>query len=269
MKTTILMEFRKFFSTRMWWILLAAMVVYMALLAGVMALTLVADAPGGPASPSPDADPVATARSIYTIATSLGYAFPAIIGALSVTGEFRHKTMTPTLLAEPNRTRLIGAKLLAAIPMGIMFGIAGTASGVVGGGIVLQVMGDGAFLGDPTVWGSIGSSVLALTLWTMIGVGLGTLLTSQVAVIVSLLAFTQFVEPAVRALLSTAADGRFSDIAAYLPGSAGEAITGASIYSAFGDIALLPMWVGVLTLTAYTLVFAGLGRVITFRRDLT
>lgn len=267
MRTAITIEYRKFVSTRMWWVLLLMMTVYMAFLAGVMALTMSISVEG--ADVPSDADPVSAARSIYTIATALGYVFPAIIGAMSVTSEFRHKSITPSLLAEQNRTRLIGAKMAASIPIGLLYGLAGTLAGVLVGGVILEVFGDGAFLSEPSVWSSIGLSIVALTLWTTVGVGLGTMLSNQVAVIVVLLAFTQFVEPVLRALLSSVADGALSGVASYLPGAAGEAITGASFYSTVGMGDLLPWWAGALVLVAYALVAAAIGRATTFRRDFT
>ena len=45
-------------------------------------------------------------------------------------------------------------------------------------------------------------SVVALVLWALVGVGFGSVLTNQVAAIVVLLAFTQFVEPLLRLLLA-------------------------------------------------------------------
>src|SRR5690625_6285407 len=51
---------------------------------------------------APQAREIAT--SIYTLAPAFGYVFPLIVGAISVTAEFRHQTITPTLLAEPRRS---------------------------------------------------------------------------------------------------------------------------------------------------------------------
>ncbi len=267
MKTAILMEFRKFFSTRMWWVLLIAMTGYMAFLAGIMGLSSTITVAGQPAQDL--GDPLETARGIYTIATAMGYIFPALVGALSVTSEFRHKTITPTLLAVPNRTRLIGAKMIGSIPVGLAFGVAGTLAGLVAGALALEFLGDGAMLHDPLVWKSVGLSVVALTLWTVVGVGLGAMLTNQVAVILVLLAFTQFVEPILRMLLTAAFEGKFAAVGQYLPGAAGESITGGSIYSTLGAGDLLPAWIGALTLVGYGLVAALIGRITSFRRDFT
>lgn len=268
MRTTILMESRKFFSTRMWWVLLLAMAGYMAFLAGVMATSLSITVEGGD-DVMLGMDPLEKARTIYTIATALGYVFPAIVGALSVTGEFRHQTITPTLLAEPNRTRLIGAKLLGSIPIGLLFGVAGTGAAVLVGGAVLEFAGDGAMLTEATAWRAIGLSVVALTVWTVVGVGLGTAMTNQVAVILVLLAFTQFVEPVLRMVLGNLFNGSLSGVGAFLPGAAGESITGSSLFSSIGFGELLPWWQGAGALVIYALALAVLGRLTSFRRDFT
>jgi len=107
-----------------------------------------------------------------------------------------------------------------------------------------------------------------LTVWTVVGVGFGALVTSQVAVIVIMLAFTQFVEPILRIVM-----GLFDwseGISKYLPGAAGEAITGSSLYAGSGMAAgLLPSWLGFVTLLGYAIVFALIGRLTTLRHDIT
>jgi ABC-2 type transport system permease protein len=101
----------------------------------------------------------------------------------------------------------------------------------------------------------------------MVGVGFGTALTHQVAAIVVLLAFTQFVEPLLRVFLG--AFEQTAGVAKFLPGAAGEAVTGASLYSSAGIGELLPWWQGLLVLVAYGLVLAAVGHLTTLRRDIT
>ncbi|MFI5426384.1 hypothetical protein [Aeromicrobium sp. UC242_57] len=74
------------------------------------------------------------------------------------------------------------------------------------------------------------SAVVALALWCMIGVGLGSVLPNQVGAIIAILAFTQFVEPIVR--LGLSAFDATAPIARFLPGAAAEAIAGSSFYTA-------------------------------------
>ena len=110
--------------------------------------------------------------------------------------------------------------------------------------------------------------MLALTVWTIVGVGFGALLTNQIAVIVIVLAFTQFVEPILRIVL-----GQFDwseGISKYLPGAAGEAITGSSFYADSGmAVGLLSSRLGFAVLLGYAIAFALIGRLTTLRHDIT
>ena len=54
-------------------------------------------------------------RSLLFFIGSLVQTFALLIGILAVTTEFRHGTITPTLLVVPNRIRLMTAKLIAAM----------------------------------------------------------------------------------------------------------------------------------------------------------
>ncbi len=272
MRAALVTEYRKLVTTRLWWGLLLCMAGYMIFLGAVMAFAFTVS--GGPTMAGPTANgaeaPVLDAadivRTVYTLAPALGYVFPVVVGALSVTGEFRHMTITPTFLAEPRRGVVLGAKLVASLVVGLVFGVVGTAATVLGGAPVLALRGRETLLTDPEVLRSLGLSVLVLAVWTMVGVGFGTVLTHQVAAIVTLLAFTQFVEPLVRVLL-----GSFeatAGIAKWLPGAAGESVTGSSLYSSTGLAELLPWWLGLLVLVGYGVVLAGVGRITSLRRDI-
>jgi hypothetical protein len=273
MRAALVAEYRKFVTTRMWWVLLVTMCLYMAFLAGVMAFSFAQDpsggmgALGGSDAPPLELSPLDIALTAYTLAPTLGYVFPLIIGALSVSGEFRHMTVTPTLLAEPRRNIVLGAKLIASLPIGFFYGLAGTVSTVAAGAAVLSLMGEDPLLTDPVVLRTMAYSVLALTIWGLVGVGFGAALKNQVVSIVVVLAFTQLVEPILRVALGMI--DAVQGVARWLPGAAGEAITGSSLYSISGLNDLLPRWQGVLVLVAYGLVLAGVGRFTTFRRDIT
>lgn len=272
MITALRTEYRKLVTTRLWWTLMLCMAGYMAFLGAIMAFVFtqaggagMTTGFGGEAAPA--LDPRDVARTVYTLAPALGYVFPVVVGALSVTTEFRHKTMTPTFLAEPRRGVVLGAKLLSSLPVGLVMGLAGTLGTVLAGAAVLALRGEPTFLSDPQVLGTLARSVLALTVWAMVGVGFGAAMPSQVAAVVTLLAFTQFVEPMVRLLL-----GAFEPTAGvvrWLPGAAGEAITGASFYSSSGIGDLLPWGVGLAVLLGYGLALAVLGRVTSLARDVT
>ncbi|GCE77744.1 ABC transporter permease [Cellulomonas biazotea] len=268
-------EFRKVVTTRLWWVLLLAMVPYMAFLAALMAWLLTQDgamAGGTGMGGQTGGEEVtlaadAVVRGAYTIAVSFGYVFPLLIGALSVASEFRHQTITPTLLAEPRRSVVVGAKLVTGTGTGLVFGVVATAGAVAAAATVLVALGEQTFLDQASTWGTLALSALALALWAFIGVGLGAVLPHQVAVVVVVLAFTQFVEPLLRLGLAFTSWG--AGLAKFLPGAAGEAVSGGSFYSETGAMDLLDPWQGVLVMLAYGLVFAAVGRYTTFRRDIT
>jgi ABC-type transport system involved in multi-copper enzyme maturation permease subunit len=271
-------ELRKISTTRTWWLVALTMLGYMAVMAVIMAFSLVfgmreaersgqpADMSGGLGNGPVILDAMAIATSVYTLAVALGYIFPAILGALSVTSEFRHRTITPTLLAEPRRSLVLGTKLVAIMPFALVVAVAGVAGTVLGGAATLAIMGEPTLLGDPEIRTTVLMSVIALVLWALVGVGFGSVLTNQVAAIVVLLAFTQFVEPILRLLL--AQFDVTEALSKFLPGAAGEAIAGSSLYVSSGLAQLLEPWQGALVLLGYALVLVLVGRLTTFRRDI-
>jgi len=260
-------EWRKLVTTRMWWILALVLVGYMAFLGAVMAFSLTHDptALTGGLGDAETLDGRSVASTVYTLAVSLGYVFPLVIGALAMTGEFRYGTIAPTILAEPRRGVVLMAKLIISVPMGFFYGVIGTV-GAVAGGLPFLLANDGTYLGDGAIQENLLFSVVAMAIWCVIGVGLGSLLTNQIASIVVILAFTQFVEPILRVGL-TAIDS-LAGIQKFLPGAAAEALAGSSLYSTTGILTLLSRGEGALVLLAYALVFALVARVTTLRRDI-
>jgi ABC-2 type transport system permease protein len=261
-------EVRKVLTTRMWWLLGIVLFGYLAFLGGVMAFSLTNDPTSmtGGLGTITVLDGKTVARTVYTLAVSLGYVFPLIIGALSMTGEFRHETITPTLLAEPRRGVVLGAKLVVATALGVVYGVIGTAAAVLGG-LPFLLANDGAYLGDGGVLTDLFFSVVAMAIWCVIGVGLGTLLPNQIASVVVILAFTQFVEPILR--IGLVAIDALEGAQKFLPGAAAEALAGSSLYSSTGMLGLLERGPGALVLLTYAAAFAMLGRYVTLRRDIS
>jgi ABC-2 type transport system permease protein len=266
-------EFQKVFTTRMWWLLAILLVAYVAFLAGGLGAFL------GWAVENPDAAADAgntqmppgmnLAPLVYSFASSVGYVFPVLLGALAVTSEFRHKTLTPTFLADPQRSVVLAAKFLSQLVLGAGLGVVAFATSVGAGAGALAAFGLDTGLDSSDTWALIGRGVLAMALWGTIGVGLGTLVTNQVAAIVIVIAFTQFVEPVLRLAASlndvTASIGRF------LPGAASDALVGASFYSiaSAGTSQSLDWWQGGLVLLGIGVVATLVGGATTWRRDVS
>lgn len=268
MKASMVAEYRKFITTRMWWILAASMVAYLAfiglLLAGIFIFTPEIEMGTAPASG------MGLAMTIFSLANSIGYPFALVVGTLAVTGEFRHKTITGTLLANPSRTTLALSKVIASIPIGLLYGIAGVGGMVLVTAPLLEFAGDGAFLNNQDVLEVLGFSVLALTLWTMVGVGFGLIVPNQIASVIIIIGFTQLVEPVAR--LSFAFVESLSGVAKFFPGAAADSLVGAGSYLTLGtgvSEEALTRLEGGLVLLAYAVVFALIGRLTTLRRDIS
>lgn len=267
-------EFAKVFTTRLWWMLAIVLFFYIALLAGGLG-ALFAGIQTGVISP----DAVSTGGGspsfsnlpplIYGFASSVGYVFPLLLGALATTGELRHQTLTPTFLASPRRGMVLGAKTLALTLIGAGFGLVAIAASVGVGGGVLGAFGVDALLLDPETWLLVARTLLAMGLWAAIGVGVGVLIPNQVASIVVVLAFTQFVEPLLR--LASSFLEVTAQIGNFLPGAASDALVGASVFSLANPTTVLPLnwWQGGLTLLGYALIATLLGYLVSWKKDVT
>ncbi|TFD90163.1 ABC transporter permease [Cryobacterium serini] len=267
-------EFAKIFTTRLWWILAIVLFCYIGLLAGGLA-ALFAGIQTGVISPDAvntgggSTDLGSLPALIYSFASSVGYVFPVLLGALATTGEFRHQTLTPTFLATPRRGLVLGAKTVTLILVGAGLGVVALAASVGIGGGVLSAFGVDASLLDSETWLLVARTLLAMGLWAAIGVGLGVLVPNQVASIVIVLAFTQFVEPLLRLAASflevTATIGNF------LPGAASDALVGSSFLNLANPSASMPLdwWQGGLVLLGYALVATVIGYAVSWKKDVT
>lgn len=266
MRSAVVAEYRKLVTTRLWWVLLIALAGYLAFVGGVLAFSI-AFAPDGQEGATPLGG-VDAAASVYGLINAIGYVFPLVIGSLLVTSEFRYQTITASLLVEPRRGVLLGGKLLVAVPLGLLYGVVGTVAIVAASAPLLAWGGDGAFLTDGTVVEVLLLGIVVTALWTVIGVAFGSVVPNQVAAIVVLLAFTQFVEPIAR--LALGAFDVTDSIARFLPGAAADGLIGASLISemAGGSADLLPRWAALLVLLGYAAVLAIVGRTTTLRRDI-
>lgn len=269
-------EFAKILTTRLWWVLALVLFGYIGLLAGGLS-ALFAGIQSGAISPDaaggsggiPDFGTLPPL--VYSFASSVGYVFPVLIGALATTGEFRHQTLTPTFLATPRRGQVLAAKVIALFVVGAVFGVVALAASVGIGAPVMNAFHVDPLLADSGTWWLIGRTLLAMALWATIGVGLGVLVPSQVASIVIVLAFTQFVEPLLRLAASflevTARIGNF------LPGAASDALVGASVFTMAtptgGAVQALDWWQGGLVLLSYAIVATVGGYFVSWKRDVT
>ncbi|MDO8389063.1 MAG: hypothetical protein Q7V57_01125 [Actinomycetota bacterium] len=156
-------------------------------------------------------------RSILTdIGVSMGLVFAAISGSLAITSEFRHGTIRPTLLKNPDRISLLNVKLATQSLIGAALAAAaaayaiGLSSAFLGArGLALEL--DGGQIARLVIGAGIGGAGFAVA-----GLALGALVRNQVPVVVGLLIWTLFIENLLRAGVPS--------IARFAPGSLGRAI---------------------------------------------
>ncbi|MCL2424031.1 MAG: ABC transporter permease [Micrococcales bacterium] len=264
---TLVMEFRKYFSTRMWWALLIVTVVWTAI---NITTTVFAVHFGGSDMNEegmfvPSGDDLA--RLLYSMGTTFGFVFPAIVGAMSVAGEYRHQTLTPTLLADPVRWRVLAAKFVSVIPLSALYAVAVVVGCLAFGALPLALLGDATGLGSGQTWEMFARMILAMVLWGLVGVGLGTVVTNQMVAIVTLLGVTMFLEPTLRVIPMLIS--RDVPALAYLPGALGDGVTGESMYSALTEfgVSLLSTGPATLGLLVYAVGLVAAGYFVKFRRD--
>lgn len=187
---------------------------------------------------------------------TLGAVFAALLGAMSITAEFRHGTIRPTLLANPTRVRVIVAKVGAGMLAGAGFGFAACALAVAVGTAALRLRGIDVRLDPSDFLLLLLGSAAGAALWATIGVGVGAALRNQVTALVGLCTWLLFVEALLAGDLVAV-----NDITRLAPGAAAAAITGQD-----QDALLVPA-AGLVVLAAYAGAAAVAGVLATVRRD--
>ena len=121
--------------------------------------------------------------------------FIMLLGVIGMAGEWRHRTITGTVLAAPDRLRLMSAKMLAYAAAGVLLSLIVTATIMLVGTIILSSRGfDTAPLSDlvDVLW----RNLLVAALVGALGVGIGALIRNQVVAIIGVLVLGFVIEPA-------------------------------------------------------------------------
>jgi ABC-2 type transport system permease protein len=133
------------------------------------------------------------ARNLFT-ADFTGL-FIMLLGVIGMAGEWRHRTITGTVLAAPDRLRLMAAKMLAYAAAGVVLSLIVTVTIMLVGTIILSTRGfDTVPVADlaDVLW----RNLLVAALVGALGVGVGALVRNQVVAIIGVLILGFVVEPA-------------------------------------------------------------------------
>lgn len=210
-------EVRRLRSTKLW---LLALLLAITLGGGIVAMiALIGTHNLQP--PMPGLDTRIGATTILGL-ISITIFIPAVFGTAAVTGEYRHRTITPTFLAVPRRWRILVAKL-------ITFGLGGIGYGAVSSGVAVTGLLVASWLhrtplgiGAGDLAGFMVRVMLTSAIYTLIGVAVGALIRSQILAVLAVLGYFYLLEmllmiiPGVNALYP------------FLPGGATSALIGFS-----------------------------------------
>jgi ABC-type transport system involved in multi-copper enzyme maturation permease subunit len=188
-----------------------------------------------------------------------GYIFALLLGTLIVTTEFRHKTVTTSFLVTPVRTKLVAGKLITSAILGALLAVIMLVATVIGGGITLAARG-GSFSDMVHQIPAVAPGmILVFALFAMLGVGIGSVLTNQVAAIIVVLGWFIILEGILVSLVHSAER--------WVP--TGAATAAANLTRGSRDFGLFNWWQGALLMLFYGLAFAAIGSLILTRRDIT
>lgn len=244
MTDQLLAELRKMRSTR----------TNLGLLAGMVVLILLTVLLNGLISKPAE---LATLENQYVLlsAGTAGALFAALIGVMAITSEYRHGTIRPTFVVTPGRGRVLGAKVLASLLMGVVFGFVaiGLSFGIgypilAGRGITLALD-----TGD-VLWLVLGTPVITAA-WAALGVGVGALVRNQVVAVIGLIVWAMVIDNLLRGLVPR--------IGGYTPvGASAAVISDPAEY-------VLSFATGGSILLAYVAVALAAGLLLLRRRDVT
>lgn len=215
--------------------------------------------------------PLSTAAGVTDVITGGVWSmiFAGILGATLSSGEFRHATATGTYLVTPDRNKVLAAKAVAAAVAGAIFGLLGWA---VATGVGLGFAAAHGYT-DPLAAGTIAryaaGHVVAAALLGAIGAALGSLIRSQLAVVIGILVWSIVIESIL--------GGLFNSVQPYLPYTAATTLAGTPLggaafgpaHSAATSASPLPFAAATALLAAIAVVIAVIAAGTTVRRDVS
>lgn len=247
-------ELRKVTTLRFWWALALAPLV-VALFAGTFYAAMAGDIEFSSSKLSTGAASVGLFVAIACVAL-----FAGLFGAINSGTEFRHQTLTPTLLTTAGRDRVVAGKLAVTAAFGAAYAVVVEAVAV----ICILTFADGLFEMSWPVAAMLAAGVLTTVAWSLIGAGLGLALGSSTTAAVALVSWYPAGELVVTAVLHSVGAGALTEV---LPAAATWSTIAATSASNIDEYAPWP--VAVLALLFWTCLACGLGWWAATRRDVT
>ena len=187
--------------------------------------------------------------------------FILLLAVIGISGEWRHRTITSSLLAAPDRRRFLAAKAIAFAMAGMVLSLLIAATVAVTGVAILSFRG----LPLPEIGelsGQAGRNALLAAMLGAFGVAIGGIVRNQIVAVVTLLVVMFLIEPIVLTLAPSV--GRFGPLGALSVAAAGIPAEDAGL----GDVRLVGTGTAVLLLLAWIAVAFVTAATVLERRDL-
>jgi ABC-2 type transport system permease protein len=241
MTNLIRAEFRKLLTTQVWFWLLLGSIGLTALQATIVVANI-----------GSQFDYDRHAANVFS-ASGNAFLFVVVLGVIGITAEFRHQTITPTLLATPSRLAVIGSKLISYLLIGAAYALVGLITTIVIAVPWLSGKGIEIGFGDHDIVRTLIGGFVVVTLLAVFGVGVGALITNQAAAITLSIIYLIVIEGLISAIPYV------RTVYPYLPGAAAQSMQIASDDRVQQHYTYLEPAVGGVVLVAWTLLLAGAG----------
>jgi ABC-2 type transport system permease protein len=172
-------------------------------------------------------------------------------------GEFRHRTAVTTFLGEPNRLRIVSAKLITAALTGAAVGLLAEALSAATSAATLSAHHVPLAWSQPGVLGAVAAVPMLAALYGILGAGLGLLLRNTAAALGLALMWAFVIEGIIPAVTHQ------PGIIRWLP----EAAANAVLHGTSPAATTLSAGAALAVLAGYAAVLAGAGAALTVRRE--
>jgi ABC-2 type transport system permease protein len=196
---------------------------------------------------------IADKRRILSVGDPL-FVVLLIFGVVGATSEYRHRTVAAAALIVPHRLRLTVGRMLAYALAGLLVALVMIVVAlVIGIPLLSSTQGPALQAGDYAR--AIGSGLLACTMATTLGVGIGVLVASQVTAVVGTLIWLFVIEPLIGVASRTAGEYTFGQSLSAMSGTGGRHLLG--------------FWAACGVSAAWTLALLAIAAVVDRRRDIS
>jgi ABC-type transport system involved in multi-copper enzyme maturation permease subunit len=274
-------EIAKIRTTKTWWLLALGIVAFTALAFTSNAFQHHFELfpPAGARDDGDNADAIAIAHTpaglakiaadMMTSGQFFGLLLAMIMGILVITNEFFHQTATTTFMTSPHRTTVVLAKAVAAILFGGLFWLVATVLDLIATPIYLNSQHVSVSITQWTVIQSVLLNLLAFAVWAIFGMGLGTLIRSQIGSVVTGMALYLLGTAAVVILFNILHNLIHGDWVLTAQVIAPAIASGVMITPGQAFPHAPPQWVGGAVLIGYAVVTGFVGILIMRRRDIS